>query len=86
MATDDDVIERAGYYQTQPGTWALKGGNTANLIDDLVSALRASRARVEELTKYRVRLNGLVPHPGCACRLCGEVREGFYAAQAEEKG
>jgi len=50
MATDDDVIERAEEIEFRLRCEAKH--MTADLVRDLVAALRASRARVEELEKY----------------------------------
>ena len=57
MANNDELIERADYYQKHPGGWALNGGNTAKLVDDLAAALREARADTRRLNVLQAELD-----------------------------
>ena len=46
---NEDVLKRAAEYVDNPGTWALKGGNTIRLVNDLAAALREARGDTKRL-------------------------------------
>lgn len=70
---NEDVLNRAAEYVDNPGTWALKGGNTIRLVNDLAAALREAMEDTKRLARA-ARLVVEIDGDYCVCsKVPGEL-------------